>query len=266
MNRSIQFLNKSVSLSICVHLVGVAIAALSIVGTVDKHGDAIMAEFVSLSETKPMLEPRRKPKMPALTQPDFIRSPPQRIRTISEVAHTPQSQTQLFVDTLPVSTVHQTTPTEIGIGSEKTPQRNLPLRAPDRGSPPIRLTSKGIPRPEWTLTPTVIASAEASDLPSVQVLPDEPTQDARFFRKVDPIYPESARLSHKEGLVVLEATIGTDGIARNIKVIKVIEISGLGCEEAAITALKASRFVPAKRGKAVVSQRLRIPYRFQFKS
>ena len=40
---------------------------------------------------------------------------------------------------------------------------------------------------------------------------------------------------------------------------------GLGCEEAAITALKASRFVPAKRGKAVVSQRLRIPYRFQFK-
>ena len=266
MNKSIQFLNKSISLSICVHLIGAAIAALSIVGTVDKHGDAIMAEFVSLSETKPMLEPRRKPRMPALTQQDFIRTQPQRIRTISEVAHTLQSQTQLFVDTLPVSSVDETTPTEIGIGSEKKLQRNLPLRSPDRGSQPIRLTSKGIPRPEWTLIPTVIASAEASELPSVSVLLDEPTQDARFFRKVDPIYPESARLSHKEGLVVLEATIGTDGIARNIKVIKVVEISGLGCEEAAITALKASRFVPAKRGKMVVSQRLRIPYRFQFKS
>ena len=265
MNRSIQFLNKSVSLSICVHLIGVAIAALSIVGTVDKHGDAIVAEFVSFPETKPMLEPRRL-KVPALTQPDFIRPQPQRIRTISEVAHTPQSRTQLVVDTLLVSTVHQTTPTEIGIAGVKTLQRSSPLRSPGRGSHPIRLTSKGIPRPEWTSTPTVIASAEASELPSVPVLQDEPTQDARFFRKVDPIYPESARLSHKEGLVVLEATIGTDGIARDIKVIKVIEISGLGCEEAAIMALKASRFVPAKRGKEVVSQRLRIPYRFQFKS
>ncbi len=266
MNRSIQFLNKSVSLSICVHLIGVAIAALFIVGTVDEHGDAIMAEFVSLSETKPMLEPRRKPKMPAVTQPDFIRSQPQRIRTISEIAHTPQNQPQLFVDTLPVSTVYQATPTEIGIGIEKTLQHNLPLRSPDRGSQPIRMTSKGIPRPEWTSPPSAIASAEAFDLPSVPALLDEPTQDARFFRKVDPIYPESARLSHKAGLVVLEATIGTDGIARNIKVIKVIEISGLGCEEAAIKALKASRFVPAKRGKVVVSQRLRIPYRFQFKN
>ncbi|MCY4566959.1 MAG: TonB family protein [Candidatus Poribacteria bacterium] len=265
MNRSIQFLNKSVSLSICVHLIGVAIAALSIVGTVDKHGDAIVAEFVSFPETKPMLEPRRL-KVPAVTQPDFIRPQPQRIRTISEVAHTPQSRTQLVVDTLLVSTVHQTTPTEIGIAGVKTLQRSSPLRSPGRGSHPIRLTSKGIPRPEWTSTPTVIASAEASELPSVPALQDEPTQDARFFRKVDPIYPESARLSHKEGLVVLEATIGTDGIARDIKVIKVIEISGLGCEEAAIMALKASRFVPAKRGKEVVSQRLRIPYRFQFKS
>lgn len=266
MNRSIQFLNKFVSLSICVHLIGVAIAALSIVGTVDKHGDTIVAEFVSLPETKHEREPRQL-KVPALTQPDFIRSQPQRIRTISEVVHTPQSQTQLVVDTLPVSTVHQTTPTDIGIDGAKTLQGNLPLRALDRGSQsPIRLASKQIPRPEWTLTPTLIANTEVSELPSVPALQDEPTQDARFFRKVDPIYPESARLSHKEGLVVLEATIGTDGIARNIKVIKVIEISGLGCEEAAITALKASRFVPAKRGKEVVSQRLRIPYRFQFKS
>ena len=93
-----------------------------------------------------------------------------------------------------------------------------------------------------------------------------PIQNARFSHKVDPIYPESARLSHKQGLVVLEATIGVDGMARNIKVVKVVEVSGLGCEEAAITALKASQFTPARQGKVAISQRLRIPYRFQFKS
>ena len=265
MNRTIQFLNKSVCLSICIHLIGVAIAALSVVGTTDKHGDAIVAEFVSFPETKPMLEPRRL-KTPALTQPDITHSQPQRVQTISEVPHTLQSITQFAVDTLPVSTAHSTTLTEIGVAGEKTLQRSLPPRSLDRGSQPIRFTSKPIPRPEWTPTPTVIATADTSELPSVSALTDEPTQNARFFRKVDPIYPESARLSHKQGLVVLEATIGTDGIARNIKVVKVVEVSGLGCEEAAITALKASRFVPAKRGKMVVSQRLRIPYRFQFKS
>ena len=265
MNKAVQFLNKSVCLSICVHLIGVAIASLSIVGTVDKHGDAIVAEFVSLQRTKPMLEPRRL-KLPALTQPDIVRSEPQRIQTIAEVPDTLQNQTQFVVDTLPISTIYQTTPTEIGIEGEKALQRNLPLRSVNRGSQLIRPTPKRVPRPEWTSTPTVIATADASELPSVSALPDAPTQNAKFFRKVDPIYPESARLSHKQGLVVLEATIGTDGIARNIKVVKVVEVSGLGCEEAAITALKASRFVPAKQGIAVVSQRLRIPYRFQFKN
>lgn len=265
MNRTIQFLNKSICLSICVHLIGVAIAAISIVGTVDKHGDVIVAEFVSFPETKHTLEPRRL-KTPTLAQPDTTHSQPQRIQMIPEVPHTLQSITQFAVGTLPVSTVHPTTPTEIGIKGEKASQRSLPLRPPDRGSEPIRLTAKRIPRPEWTSTPTIIATTETSELPSVSTLPKEPTQNARFFRKVDPIYPESARLSHKQGLVVLEATIGTDGIARNIKVVKVVEVSGLGCEEAAITALKASRFVPAKQGEVIVSQRLRIPYRFQFKS
>ena len=265
MNKTIQFLNKSLCLSICVHLIGVAIAALSVVGTTDKHGDAIVAEFVSLQQTKPIPEPRRL-KAPTLTHPDITRAQPQRIQTISEIPYILQNTTQFAVDTLPVSTAHQTTLTEIGTEVEQILQRIVSPQSPDRGSQPIRLTRKPIPRPEWTSTPNVIASADTSELPSVSVLPDEPTQNARFFRKVDPIYPESARLSHKQGLVVLEATIGTDGIARNIKVVKVVEVSGLGCEEAAITALKASRFVPAKRGKMVVSQRLRIPYRFQFKS
>ena len=90
----------------------------------------------------------------------------------------------------------------------------------------------------------------------------EPTQNATFLKKIEPIYPESARLTHKQGLVVLEATIDTDGKAHDIQVVEVIEISGLGCEEAAIQALKSSLFTPAMRGKAVISQRIRIPYRF----
>lgn len=241
------------------------IAALSIVGTVDKQNDAIVAELISQAHTKPIREPRRI-RMPALTQPTVFYSQPQRIQATLDVVRIPESTTRFAVETFPLSGVHQAAPTAIGTVMEKSLQRHISVTPADRGSQPIRPTPKRTPRPAWTSTLSVTGSAYAAELPPVEVLPDEPIQDAKFFRKVDPIYPESARLSHKEGLVVLEATIGTDGIARNIKVVKVVALSGLGCEAAAITALKASRFVPAKRGEVVIRQRLRIPYRFQFKN
>ena len=265
MNKAIQFLNKSIFLSICVHLIGAAVASLSIVGGTDKHGDMLVAEFVSLPKTKQVLTPRRL-KMPELTQPDTLPSQPLRIQTIAKIRPVSQNELQFAVDTLPVSVVHETTSTEINTGGENALQYRLPPRPTARGSRPIHSIPKRVPRPEWTSTSTAIAGVHTTELPPISVDLNEPTQNAQFFHKVDPIYPESARLSHKQGLVVLEATIGVDGVARNIKVVKVTEISGLGCEEAAITALKASQFVPAKRGNVVVSQRLRIPYRFKFKS
>lgn len=266
MNKAIQFLNKPVFLSICLHLIGVGIVSLSIVGSADKYGDAIVAEFVSLPKTEKTVRTPRRLKTPELTQPDIVRSQPQRIQALTEVAHVQPNELQPVVDTLPVSTVHQTAPSEIGIEGRKALQHRLSPRPTTDVLQPTRFSPKRMSRPEWTSISLVIANAHAAELPSVRGLLNEPIQNAQFFHKVDPIYPESARLSHKQGIVVLEATIGVDGMARNIKVVKVLEVSGLGCEEAAITALKASQFTPAKQGKVVVSQRLRIPYRFQFKS
>ena len=91
------------------------------------------------------------------------------------------------------------------------------------------------------------------------------TQNALFSRKVEPRYPEAARAAHIQGRVLLEATIGVDGKARDIQVLEVIGVNGLGCEEAAVQALKASQFVPAMQGKIAISQRIRIPYRFSLK-
>lgn len=266
MNKAIQFLNKPVLLSICLHLIGVGIVSLSLVGSPDKYGDAIVAEFVSLPKTENTVRTPRRLKTPELTQPDMVRPQPARIRTLIEVAHVRHNELQPVVDTLPISTIHQTTPSEIGIESGRALQHRLPPRPTTDGLQPTRFTPKPMARPEWRSISPVIANAHAAELPSVSVHLNAPIQNARFSRKVDPIYPESARLSHKQGLVVLEATIGVDGMAKNIKVVKVVEVSGLGCEEAAITALKASQFTPARQGKVAISQRLRIPYRFQFKS
>ena len=269
MNNAIQFLNKSVLLSICLHLIGVGIASLSVVGTSDKYGDAIVAEFVSVQTPKARKKIARTPRrieLPEPTQPEKLRLQSSRVQTPTEVTDVRQNELHFAVDTLPVSATHQPVLAGTGITDKQALQSDLPLRLRNGTSQPVRFTPSRMPRPEWTSTPPVIASAQAAELPPIPALFNEPTENARFSRRIDPIYPESARLAHKQGIVVLEATIGVDGIARNIEIVKVVEVSGLGCEEAAIAALKASQFVPAKQGKVVVSQRLRIPYRFQFKS
>ncbi len=269
MNNAIQFLNKSVLLSICLHLIGVGIASLSIVGTSDKYGDAIVAEFVSIQTPKARKEIARMPRRIELlepTQPEKLRLQSPHIQPTPEVLNVPHNELQFVADTLPVSTTHQSVLTGTGITDKQTLQSHSPLQLRSETSEPVHFTPSRMPRPEWSSTPPIIAGVQAAELPSVSLLFNEPTENAQFSRKVDPIYPESARLAHKQGVVVLEATIGVDGMARNIEVVKVVEVSGLGCEEAAIAALKASEFVPAKQGKIAVSQRLRIPYRFQFKS
>ena len=89
----------------------------------------------------------------------------------------------------------------------------------------------------------------------------EVDQNARVLRKVDPKYPEAARRAEREGVVELECTVGVDGRATDIKVIKE-EPKGFSFGEAAIEALKKWRFTPAKKGGESVPQRVKLPIRF----
>ena len=178
MNNAIQFLNKSVLLSICFHLIGVGIASLSIVGIPDKHGDAILAEFVSLPKAQKTLHTPRRLKIPERTRPDIRHAQPPRIQALTEVPHIPQKELQFVVDTLPISTVHQTSPAEIGTADERGLQSGLPPHITGSVSQPMRFTPKRMPRPEWTSTPLAIASTHTAELPPISALLNEPTQNA----------------------------------------------------------------------------------------
>ncbi len=90
---------------------------------------------------------------------------------------------------------------------------------------------------------------------------EDVTQKPRFIKRIIPQYPELARRAQKEGRVLLEAVIGTDGIPSEIRIIQAI---GFGCDEAAVKALKASRFRPAELEKQHVVVRITIPYNFKF--
>jgi TonB family protein len=81
----------------------------------------------------------------------------------------------------------------------------------------------------------------------------------QFLYRELPVYPIIARKSGKEGQVVLKLTIDVKGEILNIEV---LESAGYGFTEAAIDAVKKSRFLPAKKDNKPIVSRVILPIRF----
>ena len=259
--------NTSLILSVCLHLIGASIIGLSSIKTTDIHPTAMQIDILSNPSPKRVLTlPPKEKSIFKSVHPkhvDLHRPTRQIVHTSTVVLKTEIPQIPAVTSPAPLDGIIALNESQSTISGMQRPfyaavekkrvlvsSVNLSPQRTKRISDISSLTSDQV-----QLTPVPL------DIPTFI----KPTQNATFLKKVDPIYPESARLTHQQGLVVLEATIGVDGKARKIKVVEVIKISGLGCEEAAIQALKSSSFAPAMQGKIFVSQRLRIPYRFSLK-
>jgi len=64
------------------------------------------------------------------------------------------------------------------------------------------------------------------------------------IRKVEPVYTEEARSQRIMGIVIVEATIGRDGLVKNVTVLKPLPF---GLDQAAVDAVKQWQFKPATR-------------------
>ncbi len=80
-----------------------------------------------------------------------------------------------------------------------------------------------------------------------------------FQSKIMPVYPESAQKLGRVSKVILEAYIDPDGAVRMIRVVK---SGGELFDQAAIAALKKSRFSPARINGKAVPVKLLVPYVF----
>ena len=141
----------------------------------------------------------------------------------------------------------------ISEGHRPNIETEIPKIAPSRSDKPSIMDKfeTVMPQAEFKLE-------ELVDVPIVDT--NDNTKPPKFLHKRKPKYPEAARDAGKEGVVRLEATIGIDGKAKDIRVIDGI---GSGCDEAAIYALKKSRFTPAEKDGKPVESRIIIPYRFK---
>ncbi len=105
---------------------------------------------------------------------------------------------------------------------------------------------------------------ESDEGPTLKVPDINVTQEGmeapRPKNAVKPVYPKNARRAQKEGKVVLQVTIGLDGIPKDIVALTKL---GFGFEQAAIDALKKTRYFPAKKNGKEVPGRFNIPYEFK---
>ena len=111
---------------------------------------------------------------------------------------------------------------------------------------PIRPKQAG-PKPNLSDLPKITDSPilEAPDIDTTQV----GTENPKAKYAPEPLYPKNAKRAGKEGTVKVQATIGIDGIPKNV--IATTKL-GFGFEEAAIAAFKKWRFIPGKKnGKEV---------------
>jgi protein TonB len=69
--------------------------------------------------------------------------------------------------------------------------------------------------------------------------------------RIDPKYPELARSVHRQGAVVVEAEIATDGTLRSARVVSAP--LGFGLEQSALEAVRSWRFAPARHGDRPVA-------------
>jgi TonB family protein len=65
------------------------------------------------------------------------------------------------------------------------------------------------------------------------------------IQRVMPLYTEAARLAHRQGVVIVRATIDRQGRVTDVRVLKPL---GLGLDESAVAAVQQWRFRPATLG------------------
>ena len=134
-----------------------------------------------------------------------------------------------------------------------------PPRAEVRPLPPDP-GALGIRPPESEVAKMAEAAAVPQEAPR-QARIDAPPRPKKTIR---PHYPDGARRRGEQGDVVLEIRVEEDGSVGDVKV---VAPSGFGeLDEAAVRAVRAARFTPARSGDAAVASTARLTLTFRLRN
>lgn len=119
--------------------------------------------------------------------------------------------------------------------------------------------------PEISVTPESVVNDAGPGAVAAPVGPPprplhQVTAAPKFRERAEPVFPEAMRRDGREGVVVLEVEVDESGRAAAVTV---AESAGPEFDAAAVAAVKASLFEPARIGDVPVRVRIRIPVTFR---
>jgi len=248
--------------SLVIHLIGFLFAMFYVIETrhnVESYVEVDIAEFKRSPKLRRRLIPHTSKVQPI--NPTEVQTP--RLQTfVDTVANIPTERADFVLP----GNVYDDSFNLTGNDAIANPSASIRIAQPARVMPPARVAPKinFNSSPKLQIVNPMESIADIAELTIKEIStssPNEQIEPPKFINKIVPEYPEVANRAGVDGSVILEAEIGIDGIAREIKVIQKL---GYGCDEAAINALKNSKFSPAKQSKTPIAVRIQIPYRFQF--
>lgn len=148
---------------------------------------------------------------------------------------------------------------------EKVPAKVIPETQDARGAPVLMLSE-----PRETESASFAVEPSRVPDPALIALAREPAEEgvaqsagsnAAYLRNPAPPYPEAARRSGEQGMVTLRVRVSSEGLATRVAVERSSGSQHL--DAAALEAVKAWRFTPARRGAEAVDSWMLVPIVFR---
>ena len=250
----------ALTFSIGLHaLLAILVTAFYITQHIENEAETFDADLVVLRN--------QKPRTPNMRQPERFR--PQRQEIKSTVPQAPVTTAAQIPNTYNGPTLPPSDVSDVNVPEAQTTQGpsavDIGSRIPRPTQPTQEVFTPKVEAPRTSetlggkLDDVGLGGAPGlSDLPGFQ--PKEGTILPRVKLRIKPDYPKQAKDAEKEGVVELLATIDVNGVPTDIQANTKL---GFGLEQAAIEALRKTKYIPAKKnGKAI---KLRVLIKFDFK-
>ena len=171
------------------------------------------------------------------------------------------------------------------IPPEIVPSQPLPMETrPTPSTPrPLKPVVRSVQELRASQEPILTTPLEAPPSPTAVVVPEQrpapaqeaprpspapvaapvtpPRSDAAYLNNPRPAYPLAARRRGDQGTVLIRVVVTADGLAANVNVEKTSGHPSL--DEAALTAVKSWRFVPARQGGQAIESPYVVPVVFK---
>jgi periplasmic protein TonB len=209
------------------------------VAKVEEHGSLIMARLAPQKVAKIPTPKRPDPTPPKPTKTAVAQKAPEK-----SYSARPMMSTQFDAAAGPVITSNMLPGSQgTGAGTDKgtgdgTNPEGVPNGGTDDGTAKVASAPPPLPPPQPPLT----------------------TVKPQLRSEIIPDYPEIAKQNNWEGRVVVLAHISETGTVESAEIARSSGHSEL--DEAALAAVKASRFEPAHRGDAAIAGTVRVPITF----